>query len=143
MPGLEYLQGIVDGRFPPPPIASVVGARLVSVADGEAVFRCAPEEAFLNPLGLVHGGLLCTLMDSAMGVAVQTCCPVGVGYASIELKVSFLRPLPWDGQSEVEVRGSTLRVGRRIAFAESHAYDPAGRLVGHSTSSLVSVEGAS
>lgn len=141
MAGIDYLQGIVDGRFPPPPIAAVVGARLTRVADGEAVFRCAPDESFLNPLGLVHGGLLCTLMDSAIGVAVQTRCPVGVGYASIELKVSFLAPLPWDGESEVEVRGRVLRVGRRVAFAEAHAHDANGRLVGHASSSLARVEG--
>lgn len=141
MAGIEYLQGIVDGRFPPPPISAIAGARLVEVSDGEAVFRCRPDESFLNPLGLVHGGLLCTLMDSAMGVAVQTQSPVGVGYASIELKVSFLRPLPWDGESEVEVRGRALQVGRRIAFAEARAHDGQGRLVGHSTSSLASYRG--
>ena len=133
--GLEYLQGIVAGRFPPPPIASLVDSRLVAVADGEAVFRCIPDAAFLNPLGLVHGGLLCTLMDSAMGVAVQTKLPASTGAASIELKVSFLKPLPYDG-SELEVRGRALRVGRRVAFAEGHAYDPQGVLVGHATSSL-------
>jgi uncharacterized protein (TIGR00369 family) len=137
--GLEYLQGMIDGRFPPPPVAVSVASRLVAVSDGEAVFRCAPDESWLNPLGLVHGGLLCTLMDSAMGVAVQTKVPVGVGYASIELKVSFLRPLPWDGSSEIEVRGSVLRVGRRVAFAEARALDHEGRLVGHSTSSLAAV----
>lgn len=133
--GLEYLQGIVDGRFPPPPMASVVDSRLVAVADGEATFRCVPDDSFLNPLGLVHGGLLCTLMDSAMGVAVQTKLPADLGGASIELKVSFLKPLPYDG-GEIEVRGRALRVGRRVAFAEGHAYDPAGVLVGHATSSL-------
>jgi uncharacterized protein (TIGR00369 family) len=141
LPGLDYLRGIIEGRFPPPPITAVAGARLVEVSDGEAVFRCTPDESFLNPLGLVHGGLLCTLMDSAMGVAVQTRCPVRTGYASIELKVSFLAPLPWDGASEVEVRGRALRVGRRIAFAEAHAHGPGGKLVGHATSSLAAVEG--
>lgn len=133
--GREFLQGIIDGRFPPPPIAEVAASRLVSVGDGEAVFRCRPDASFLNPLGLVHGGLLCTLMDSAMGVAVQTTQPAGVGFASIELKVSFLKPLPYDG-SELEVRGHVLRVGRRIAFAEGHAYNGEGMLVGHATSSL-------
>jgi uncharacterized protein (TIGR00369 family) len=137
--GLEYLQGIMEGRFPPPPIASLVGSRLVSVKAGEAVFRCTPDESFLNPLGLVHGGLLCTLMDSAMGVAVQTTAPAGTGYASIELKVSFLRPLPFDGTSAIEVTGRTLRTGRRIAFAEARAVAGDGQLVGHATSSLAAV----
>jgi uncharacterized protein (TIGR00369 family) len=136
--GLEFLHGMIEGRFPPPPIAGVVGQRLVSVADGEAVFRCAPDESFYNPIGLIHGGLLCTLMDSAMGVAVQTRLPADTGAASIELKVSFLRPLPADGR-EIEVRGRALKVGRRIAFSEAHAYLDGGVLVGHATSSLAIV----
>lgn len=133
--GQEYLHGMIEGRFPPPPIAGLATSRLVSVAEGEAVFRCQPDESWLNPLGLVHGGLLCTLLDSAMGVAVQTTQPAGQGYASIELKVSFLKPVPFDGR-ELEARGRALRVGRRIAFAEGHAYDTEGSLVGHATSSL-------
>ena len=136
--GREYLQGIVDGKFPPPPVAELIGSRLVSVGDGEAVFRCVPDGSFLNPLGLVHGGLLCTLLDSAMGVAVQTLLPAATGAPSIQIQVSFLKPLPFDG-SEVEARGRALRVGRRVAFAEGHAYDSRGTLLGHATTSLAVV----
>ncbi len=136
--GIDYLQGMIAGRFPPPPFASTFGVRLVAVAPGEAVFRCAPDESLLNPVGLVHGGVLSTLLDSAMGVAVQTEVDARVGYATIELKVSFLRPLPIDGQ-EIEVRGRTLKVGRKIAFAEAHAYDGSERLLGHATSSLARI----
>lgn len=138
--GREYLEGMIEGRIPPPPIAEMAASRLVSAGDGEAVFRCRPDESWLNPLGLVHGGLLCTLLDSAMGVAVQSTQPVGRGYATIELKVSFLKPVAFDG-SELEARGRLLRVGRRIAFAEAHAYDAQGTLVGHATSSLARVSG--
>jgi uncharacterized protein (TIGR00369 family) len=136
--GREYLQGMIDGRIPPPPIVELASSRLISVGDGEAVFRCRPDESWLNPLGLVHGGLLCTLLDSAMGVAVQSTQPVGRGYATIELKVSFLKPVAFDG-SELEAQGRVLRVGRRIAFAEAHAHDAQGTLLGHATSSLASV----
>ncbi|HET9719033.1 MAG TPA: PaaI family thioesterase [Solirubrobacteraceae bacterium] len=136
--GQAYLQGMIEGRIPPPPIAEMASSRLVSAGDGEAVFSCRPDESWLNPLGLVHGGLLCTLLDSAMGVAVQSTQPVGTGYATIELKVSFLKPLAYDG-TEVEARGRVLRIGRRIAYAEAHAFDGHGALVGHATSSLASV----
>lgn len=136
--GEEYLQAMVDGRIPPPPIAQLASSWLVSVGDGEAVFRCRPDESWLNPLGLIHGGLLCTLLDSAIGVAVQSTQPVDRGFATIELKVSYLKPLPHDG-GEVEARGRVLRVGRRVAFAEGHAYDAQGTLVGHATSSLARV----
>src|SRR5687767_6450926 len=93
LPGREFLQAIVDGRLPPPPIANLVGARLVSVGDGEALFRCTPDESTFNPIGMVHGGLLCTLLDSAAGCAVHTLLQAGVGYSSIEIKVSFLEAL--------------------------------------------------
>jgi uncharacterized protein (TIGR00369 family) len=133
--GIDYLQGMIDGRFPPPPFASSFALTLAAVAPGEAVFRCTPDESLLNPVGLVHGGVLSTLLDSAMGVAVQTEVEAGVAYATIELKVSFLAPLPVDGQ-ELEVRGRVLKLGRRVAFAEGHARDGGGRLLGHATSSL-------
>ncbi len=133
--GLDYVQGMIDGHFPPPPFASILGLRLSHVSPGEAVFHCTPDESQFNPIGLVHGGVLCTLLDSAMGVAVQTQLDAGVAYASIEMKVSFLRPLPADG-SEIEVRGRALKIGRKVAFAEGHAYDSQGRLLGHGTQSM-------
>jgi uncharacterized protein (TIGR00369 family) len=135
LPGLAFLQEIVDGRLPPPPIATLVGARLVSVGDGEALFRCTPDESTYNPIGMVHGGLLCTLLDSAGGCAVHTRLEAGVAYSSIEIKVSFLRPVRADA-GDIDVHGKALRVGRSVAFAEAHAHNAAGELVGHATSSL-------
>jgi uncharacterized protein (TIGR00369 family) len=135
LPGRQFLQAIVEGRLPPPPIANLVGARLVSVADGEAVFRCTPDESVYNPLGMVHGGLLCTLLDFAAGAAVHTLLPAGVGFSSIEIKVSFLKVIRAD-VGEIEVHGQALRVGGRVAFAEAHARDGNGELVAHATSSI-------
>jgi uncharacterized protein (TIGR00369 family) len=133
--GREFLQAIVDRRLPPPPIASLLGAELVSVGEGEAVFRITPDETAYNPIGMVHGGLLCTMLDSAAGCAVQMLLPAGAGYGTIEIKVSFLRPLHAD-DDPIEVHGRVLRAGSRIAFAEAHAYDPDGELVGHATTSI-------
>jgi uncharacterized protein (TIGR00369 family) len=133
--GREFLEAIGSGRLAAPPIAELIGARLVSVGDGEVVFRCTPDESTYNPIGLVHGGLLCTLLDSAAGCAVQTRLPAGVGYSSIEIKVSFLKPVRL-GTGELEVRGRAVRVGRRVAFAEAHARDGDGELVGHATTSV-------
>jgi uncharacterized protein (TIGR00369 family) len=133
--GREFLQAILDGRLPPPPIAELMGARLVSIDDGAAVFQCAPDESIYNPIGMVHGGALCTLLDSAAGCAVHTLLPVGVGYSSIEIKVSFLAPVRADSGT-LEIEGHSLRVGRHVAFAEAHARLAGGKLVGHATSSL-------
>lgn len=106
----------------------------MSVDDGEAVFRCAPDDSAYNPIEMVHGGLLCTLLDSAAACAVQTRLPAGTAYGTIEIKVSFLEPL--HAGVEVEVIGRALRVGQRVAFAEAHARDIRGRLVGHATTSI-------
>jgi uncharacterized protein (TIGR00369 family) len=135
LPGREFLQAILDGRLPAPPMAALIGAELISVGEGEAVFRCTPDESTYNPLGIVHGGLLCTLLDTAAGCAVHTLLPAGAGFASIEIKVSFLKPLlAYAG--EIEVHGRALKVGRRVAFAEAHARDQSGDLVGHATTSM-------
>ena len=85
-------------------------------------------------LVVVHGGLLCTLLDTAAGCAVHSLLPAGAGFSSIELKVSFLAPLR--AGEGIEVRGRVLRVGGRVAFAEAHAHDHRGRLVGHATTTL-------
>ena len=109
--------------------------RLVSVGDGEAVFVCEPDEAVYNPIGMVHGGWLCTLLGSAAGCAVHSSLPAGVGYSSIEIKVSFLKALRADA-GVIEVRGRVLRVGGRVAFAEAQAQSAGGDLVGHATTSV-------
>ena len=135
IPGREHLQAIIDGKLPVPPFAALVGARLDSVAEGEAVFRCTPDESTYNPAGVVHGGLLCMLLDSACGCAVQSLLPAGVAISSIEIKVSFLSPLRSDS-GELEITGKALRVGRQAAFAEADARSGEGKLVGHATSSI-------
>jgi uncharacterized protein (TIGR00369 family) len=133
--GREFLQGIVDGRLPPPPIAELLGATLVSVGEGESHFACTPDESVYNPIGVVHGGWLCMLLDSAAGCSVHTLLPAGVGYSSIEIKTSFLEPVR-SGEGAIDVKGKVLRAGRRVAFAEAHAYAADGDLVGHATSSV-------
>src|SRR5437764_9667054 len=85
--GRECLEAIRDGRLPPPPMATLIGAELVSVGEGEVTFRCTPDESTYNPIGVVHGGLLCTLLDTATGCAVQSLLPAGAGITSIEIKV--------------------------------------------------------
>jgi uncharacterized protein (TIGR00369 family) len=133
--GREFLEAIIAGELPPPPMAALVGAELLGVGDGEALFRCLPDESTYNPIGMVHGGLLCTLLDSAAGCAVHTFLPAGAGYGTIEIKVSFLKPLT-ASSGPIEAHGRALRVGGRVAFAEAHARDQNGELVGHATTSL-------
>jgi len=135
LPGREFLQAIIGGHVPRPAFAALTGAELVAVDDGIAVFRFTPDESTLNPLGVVHGGMICTLLDSAAGCAVHTQLPAGVGMSSIEIKVSFLSAVMAGGEP-LEVTGQSLRVGRQVAFAEAHARTGEGKLVGHATTSI-------
>src|ERR671931_1956366 len=91
--GLEAMQAIVDGDVPAPPIALLMDFRVVEVEEGRAVFAVTPAEFHYNPLGVVHGGLAATILDSAMGCAVHSTLPAGVRYTTLEMKVNYLRPL--------------------------------------------------
>ena len=85
--GLDFLRSMIAGEVPGPPIASLLGMALVEVEHGRAVFTLTPDESMFNPIGAVHGGVVCTLLDSALGCALHTTLPAGKGYTSVEIKV--------------------------------------------------------
>ena len=118
MSGLEYLRAILEGKLPAAPIASLMGFRPVEVEEGRAVFEVTPAEYHYNPIGTVHGGLACTLADSAMGCAVHTTLPAGAGYTTLELKVNLLRRVTV-GTGRLVCEGEVIHVGGRIATAEA------------------------
>lgn len=128
MSGRDYLQAMIDGKLPPAPISGVFNLRAVSVGEGEVVFTCTPDESAYNPIGVVHGGLVCTLLDSAAACAVHSTLPPGVGYTSAELKVNYLRPIHGD-TGEITARGWVTKPGRRVAFAEADVRDANGKLL--------------
>ncbi len=136
LPGRAYLEAIADGMLPPPPIASLFTFRITEVGDGETRFAVTPDESAYNPIGLVHGGLVCTLLDSVVGCAVQTQLPAGTGYTSIELKVSYLRPVHAD-TGEIHAHGWVTKPGRRVAFAEGDVRTADGSLLASASSSLL------
>jgi uncharacterized protein (TIGR00369 family) len=134
--GREYLQAMVEGRIPQPPIGATLGFRLAEIGDGHAVFEGESSEFVVNPLGVVHGGLALTLVDSATGCAVQTRLPEGVGYTTLETKANFVRPILAD-TGALRAVGRAIHVGRTTATAEARIEDPAGRLYAHGTSTLL------
>ena len=134
--GLEYINGLAEGRYPPPPIAQLLGFGLSEVELGRVVFECRPGEQHYNPIGTVHGGLACTLLDSAIGCAVQTTLQQGQGYTSIDISVNYLRPI-LAASGPLRCEGVVTKPGSRVAFAEGRLTDGAGRLVATATSSLL------
>ncbi len=91
MAGVDYLRAMVDGELPPPPIAGLIGFDMVSAEPGRVVFTCVPDESAYNAMGAVHGGLVCTLLDSVAGCAMHSTLPQGKGYTSVEIKVNYLK----------------------------------------------------
>ncbi len=136
LPGLEFLRAIMDGTLPPPPIASLHGFRPVEIEAGRVVFEGTPDESVYNPIGVVHGGLVCTLADTVAACAVHTTLPAGVGYTSIDLNVSYTRPVTRDSGS-LRAVGTVVKPGRRVAFSRAEIFDAAGKVVATATSSCL------
>jgi uncharacterized protein (TIGR00369 family) len=134
--GLEFMRALAAGQIPPPPIAQLLGMWPTKVDVGLAVFECTPDESVYNPIGMVHGGLVCTLADSAAGCAVHTTLDAGVGYSSIGINVSFLRPVTL-GSGTLVATGRVVKPGRRVATATAEIVDGAGRLVATASSSCL------
>ena len=114
--GLEFMQGILDGTLPGPPIGKTLGYRLHAVEAGRVVFRGTPEFDFTNPMGTVHGGWYGTLLDSAMACAVMTKVPRGSVYTTLEYKVNLIRSIPLG--VEIDAIGTINHTGRSTAVAQ-------------------------
>ncbi|OBF91767.1 aromatic compound degradation protein PaaI [Mycobacterium sp. 852002-51163_SCH5372311] len=136
LPGIEFLQRMVDGTIPQPPIMSTLGARLEAVAEGQAVFTMTPSESHYNPIGSVHGGVYCTLLDSAAACAIHTLLPAGVGYTSLDLSVRFVGRISVD-TGLVRCTGTVTHMGRRTALAEAVLTSRNGKLLATATSSCL------
>jgi len=126
--GLELLQRILDGKYPVPPMAALLNFTLSQVSEGKAVFHGMPNDRHLNPLGGVHGGWAATLLDSALGCAVQTTLQKGEAYATVEFKVNLTRPItPKTG--EVACEGRVVHRGKTLAVSEATLRDANGKLL--------------
>lgn len=136
LPGLEYLRGVQRGEIPPPPIAEVFGMRFATVEDGRFAVSCEPREAFFNPLGSVHGGLACTLLDTALACAGHTTLPAGVGYTSVDLQVRYLRAVQ-PSAGRITATGTVVKRGARVIFTDGELTDDAGTVYATATSSLL------
>jgi uncharacterized protein (TIGR00369 family) len=136
LPGLEFLRAIRDGRLPSPPMAELLGFRLVEVDPGHAVFEVLPGERHYNPIGVVHGGLAMTLLDSAMGCAVQTQVPAGAAYATLEAKTNLTRAIT-SATGKLRAIGKLVHMGSRVATAEARLVDGEGRLYAHATTTCM------
>jgi uncharacterized protein (TIGR00369 family) len=134
--GLEFLQKVAAGELPRPPISALMNFGLAELSEGRAVFTVVPAEYHYNPIGVVHGGVAATLLDSAMGCAVHSTLPAGAAYTTLEVKVNFVRPLTAE-TGEVRCEAQVIHVGGRTATAEGKVLDASGKLYAHATTTCI------
>jgi uncharacterized protein (TIGR00369 family) len=134
--GLAFVQGLVDGTLPLNTIAQTLGYDVTEAASGRVVVTLRPNGTHLNPAGTVHGGLTATLLDSCMGLAIQSTLEPGIGQTTLEFKISLVRPItPETGLLKAE--GAVLSRGRRVGTAEGRVTDGEGRLLAHATTTCL------
>ena len=132
MSGLEFVQGLADGTLPLNTMAQTLGYEVTEAVSGRVVITAEANGTHLNPAGTVHGGFTATLLDSCMGLAIQSTLEKGVGQTTLEFKISLVRPItPQTGAIRAE--GTVLSRGRRVDTAEGRVTDGAGRLLAHGT----------
>jgi uncharacterized protein (TIGR00369 family) len=134
--GIAFLRAMQSGELPPPPFAALLGIWITEVSEGRVVFATEPSEYHYNPLGTVHGGVIATLLDSALGCAVQSMLPAGTSYTTLELKVNYLRPIT-EKTGTVYAEGKIIHLGGRIATAEARLTDAKGKLYAHATTTCI------
>ena len=136
MTGLEFVQGLATGALPLNTIAQTLGYDVVEAESGRVVITLVPTGAHLNPAGTMHGGLTATLLDSCMGLAIQSSLDKGVSQTTLEFKISLFRVItPETGLIKAE--GKVLNCGRRIGTADGRVTDGNGRLLAHGTTTCL------
>jgi uncharacterized protein (TIGR00369 family) len=135
--GLDFLRRIAAGALPLPPISQTLGFHLVEVEEGRTVFAAVPGERHYNPIGVVHAGLAATLLDSAMGGAIQSTLAAGTGYTTLETKVNLVRPIT-EATGEILAEGTLIHAGSRVATADGRVTRASdGKLLAHGTSTCL------
>ena len=137
MSGLDHLKAMQRGDMPPAPIALLLGFEPIEVEEGRVRFAAVPKHEHYNPIGSVHGGFAATLLDSAMGCAVQSTLPAGAGYTTLELSVNYVRGMTAE-TGRILIEGKIVHGGRRMATAEARLTAvESGKLLAHGTTTCL------
>ena len=139
MSGLDFVRAIFEGKLLSPPIMQTVEPFDCTVEPGAVVIHSVPGLRHYNPIGSVHGGYAAILLDSAMGLAVQSTLPAGTGYATLEFKISFVRGMS-ETSGVIRTEGRVLNAGRRVATAEARITDAKNRLLAYATTTCLVFE---
>ena len=135
---LEMMRRTIAGELPPPPIASLIGFRMTAIEPGRSRFELDADARHHNPMGTLHGGVLCDIADAAMGMAYASRLDEGETFTTLELKMNFVKPV-WTGK--LIATGSVVGGGRTIGLVECRIHDTRGRLIAHATSTCMTLRG--
>jgi len=135
MSGLEVMHAIRDGILPPPPMARLIGFRMAVAEPGRIVMELEPHESLENTIGLLHGATAAALLDTAMGCAISTMLPAGQGAVTLDLKLTYLRPLTMRSGT-IAAEGKVVKLGRQTSYTEGFVRDGAGHLAVHATATF-------
>jgi uncharacterized protein (TIGR00369 family) len=137
--GLDYFKKLLAGEFSPPAMLQLLGMRLVEVEKGRVVFAATVDERFYNGTGVAHGGFAATLLDSALGCAINSTTPPGKRFTTLELKINLTRPLT-AAVGEIRCEGVAVHVGSRVGTAEGRIVDRNGKLYAHGSTTCIVVD---
>jgi len=135
---LDLIDRMLKGTLPPPPIAELIGFRIMSVEHGQAVIELEATERHANPMGTLHGGVLCDIADAAMGMACASTLDEGETFTTLEMKINFLKPI-WN--AKLRAVGRIVKPGRTISLAECNVTDESQQLVAFATSTCMTLRG--
>ena len=135
---LEGIEAMLRGELPPPPVARLIGFRLITVKHGEATVELEATEAHANPMGTLHGGVLCDIADAAMGIAYASVLGEDESFTTLELKINFLKPV-W--KAKLRAVGRVVKHGRMVGLVECDVTDEGGALVARSSSTCLTLRG--
>jgi len=135
MSGLDAMRAIRDGILPEPPMARLIDFRLRVAEPGRIVMELEPHEGLENTIGLLHGGTAAALLDTAMGCAISTMLPAGQGAVTLDLKITYLRPLSVRSGT-ISAEGKLIKLGRQTSYAEGFVHDGSGNLAVHATATF-------
>lgn len=135
---LDRIHSMLRGELPPPPVARLIGFNLISVTPGEVVIEFEADDRHANPMGTLHGGILCDIADAAMGIAYASTLGDGETFTTLELKINFLKPV-WTGR--LLARGRVVKGGRTVGLVECDVTDEGERLVARASSTCLTLRG--
>ncbi|UKT65569.1 PaaI family thioesterase [Pedobacter mucosus] len=136
MSGMEYLQAMSDHKFPLPPFLYTLDFTVTKVKSGNIVFEFVPQEFHYNPIGTVHGGVITSILDSAMGCSVHSLLPVGKGYTTLELKINFLKAVTIK-TGKLKTLSKVINLGGRTALVEAQLIDENNIIYAHALSTCL------